>query len=113
MNKEEKKQELLKVATEHLPDSLKTIAFLEHQMDLMAAIILDLADVANAVDVFNEDQLKRLEVLKSLMSHSSVNFDDLDNPLQAYKLPACINQKYYTRLIQDRYLVAQMKAGIF
>ena len=82
-------------------------------MDLMAAIILDLADVANAVDAFNEDQLKRLEVLKSLMSHSSVNFDDLDNPLQAYKLPACINQKYYTRLIQDRYLVAQMKAGIF
>lgn len=113
MNKDEKKQELLKVATEYLPDSLKTIAFLEHQMDLMSAIILDLVEGINAEEVFNEDQLKRLESLKSLMIHSSVKFDEIDNPLQSYKIPACINQKYYTRLIQDRYLTAQMKAGIF
>ncbi len=107
---EKKRQELLKAASDRLPDPVHTIAFLEHQMDLMGRIILDLADNATGL---TEEQLERVLMLQELIDYSSVDFNNLKHPLQSYKIPKAVEQKAYTRLIQDRYLKAQQREGIF
>lgn len=107
---ESKKDELRMIASNQLEDPIIVIAYLEHQMDLMARIILDLAENVNSL---TEEQKQRVEMLKGLMNHSSIDFNDLDNPLHAYKIPKTIENKEYTRLVQYRYLQAQIKEGIF
>lgn len=103
------KQELLETAASMLPDPVKTIALLEHQIDLIGQIVLDLADDATLSEAAQE----RVIMLQLIMEHSSVDFEHIEEQLHAYKIPKAIEKKAYTRLIQERYLQAQIRAGVF
>jgi len=105
----DKKQELREVAASQMADPVITMAYLEHQMDLMGQLIIDLSDGVE----LPPEKAARLEMLKSVMQNSSVDFNDITNPLQSYKIPTMTEHKKQTRLIQYRYLQAQMREGLF
>lgn len=105
----DKKEELRKIAAELLPDPLITMAYVEHQIDLIGQLVIDLAET---VDLGPEQQ-KRVDMLKKLMQHSSIDFANITHQLQSYKIPKATEYKERTRSVQGRYLQAQIKEGIF
>lgn len=109
MNDEIKKKELRDTAAGMLPDIVITMAFVEHQMDLMAQILVDMAEDAN----LSPEKQERVEMLRGILVHSSINFEKITEPLEAYKIPKTIDYKLNTRQVQGRYLQAQVKAGLF
>jgi hypothetical protein len=109
MANSEKKKELEDIAKEMLPDPIIVIGYLEHQLDLTAQLIVDLAD---SITLTPEAQ-ERLDKLKSLLQHSSINFLDMESPLEAYKIPNAVALKQQTRKVQEKYLKAQIREGVF
>lgn len=108
----EKVQELRSIANNQLQDPVIIIGYLEHQVDLLGKLVLDLAQVVDQTKITPE-VAGRLTALNGLMAHSSVDFENITDPLQAYKLPTCIGVKSYTRRIQDQYLRAKLREGLF
>ena len=107
---EDKKRELRETAKNMLPDPIITIGYMEHYIDLIAQLVVDLAE--SGVELPKEAK-ERLEILKSILKYSSVDFNNLDDPLESYKLPKSEELKKYTRIVQKRYLVAQVREGVF
>jgi hypothetical protein len=103
------KEELRQTAASMLNDPVLIMAFVEHQMDLMGQLILDLAENAT----LTPEQQERVDMLKQIMQYSSIDFANISNILQAYKVPKTAENKQHTRMVQDRYLKAQMRAGVF
>lgn len=104
-----KKQELRDVAAGQMADPIITLAYIEHQMDLTSQLVIDLASKFD----LSPAEAERLEMLKSIMEHSSINFANIQDMLESYKVPKTKEHKKATRTIQIRYLLAQVKAGIF
>lgn len=111
---DDKKRELQEVTKKLLPDPIIVIGYMEHYIDLIAKIIIDLTDSLVESDIeLSQEAQDRLEKLKSILQYSSINFDDIDNPLEYYKIPKSEELKKYTRFVQKRYLDAQIREGIF
>lgn len=108
----DRKEELRKVAQDLLPDPIIVIGYLEHQLDLMAMLVKDLYTVVDETQLSDEAK-ERLAMLDQLLKFPSINFNDLDNPLEAYKIPKATELKGYTRKVQERYLKKQMQEGVF
>lgn len=106
---EDKKRELREIAKSMLPDPVIIIGYMEHYIDLIAQLVVDLAK--SGVELPPEAQ-ERLEKLKSMLQYSSIDFNNIDDPLESYKLPRSEELKKYTRTVQKRYLIAQMREGI-
>lgn len=106
---EDKKRELRETAKNMLPDPIIIIGYMEHYIDLIAKLVVDLAE--SGVELPPEAQ-ERLEKLKSMLQHSSIDFNNMDDPLESYKLPRSEELKKYTRTVQKRYLIAQMREGV-
>jgi hypothetical protein len=109
---EDKKHELRQIAEKSLPEVIVALGFTEHQIDLMGRLILDIVEGLDPASL-SPETVERVEMLKQLIYYSSVDFEDLSNPLQAYKIPKAIEVKEKTRDIQGRYLNAQLRAGVF
>lgn len=109
---ENRQKELIQVVTEHLPDTILLISHLEHQIDLLTIIIKDLSTIVDQTKITEKTQ-ERLTMLDGLLTNSSVNFDDLNNPLEAYKIPKTQELKNQTRKVQERYLKKQIDEGLF
>jgi hypothetical protein len=107
---ENKKEQLRLVAKEHLPDPIIVIGYLEHQLDLVSQLIVDLSESGVTL---SPEAIDRVEKMKVLLNYSSVNFEDIDNPLESYKLPNAEGLKKHTRKVQERYLNAQIREGVF
>lgn len=107
----ERKKELQDIAKSNLPDPIIILGFMEHQIDFMAKIIEDLVGVVDT-STLTEEQLGRITQLKEFLKASSVDFDDLSNPLQSYKLPKALQVKTETRDIQYRYITKQIDEGL-
>lgn len=111
MSVQSKKDEMQKAATGMLPDATITLGYLEHYVDLIGKLVSVLAhkEESNLTD----DEKKLLTSLDGFLTQSSIDFKDMTNPLQAYKIPKAIEAKQRTRMIQSMYLNAQIKEGIF
>lgn len=92
-----------------LADPMITMAYVEHQMDTIAKLVIDLAE---SQEITDPKVLERLSLLKQIMTHSSIDFDDLTNQFQNYKIPKTIEHKENTRKVSNRYLLAQLREGI-
>lgn len=106
---QDKKKALRDTAKDLLPDAVITMAYVEHQMDLMAALIVDLAESANLTG----PALERLTMLKEILQHSSIDFENLTHPLHSYKIPKTAEYKKDTRIVGMKYLQAQIREGVF
>lgn len=106
---EDIKKVLRETAKSELPDPIITLAYVEHQMDLMAQLIVDMAES----QTLSAEATERLNMLKQLLEHSSVDFANLADPLQAYKIPKAIEYKENTRDVSIRYLMAQIRERVF
>lgn len=106
----EKKQELINVVTDMLPDPIIIIGYLEHQIDLISKLIVDFADSGLTL---SPEATDRLNELKKLLEYSSINFENLDNPIESYKLPKAKELKSETRSVQGKYLKAKIREGTF
>jgi hypothetical protein len=106
----DKKVELQDIAKDNLPDPIIIIGLLEHQLDLMGQLIIDLAGDKSELSIEIQGRLDRLQ---GLLNYTSVNFEKIDDPMEAYKIPKATEIKGVTRKVQRRYLEAQMREGIF
>lgn len=111
MDTQEKKRELRKIAKEMLPESIVIIGYLEHFVDLIGKCVEDLSSIID-ISQLNEEQQFRLNKLKEFLQYSSVDFNNLNDPFEAYKLPSALQLKADTRNIQRRYLKAQQREGL-
>jgi hypothetical protein len=112
MDTKEKKRELRKVAEAMFPEPIIIIGYIEHYIDLMGKVIEDLSSVVDTSQLSPEQQ-ERLNKLKEFLQYSSVDFNNISDPLESYKLPSALQLKADTRNIQRRYLEAQLREGIF
>jgi predicted translin family RNA/ssDNA-binding protein len=112
MGKKEIRAELKETAKSQLPEEVITIALLEHYIDLVGTIVKDLSQIVDPAKVTPEMQSK-LDMLDGLLEHSSVDFANIENPMQAYKIPKAIETKAHTRTVQSRYLKRQIELGVF
>jgi hypothetical protein len=88
------------------------LGYMEHQQDLIGQLVLDLVAIADPAKI-TPDMQKRIEKLNDVMQHSSINFSDLENPLESYKIPDLIRIKQQIRLLQIEYLQALVREGVF
>lgn len=108
----DKKAELREIAKEQLPESIITIGYSEHQMDIVTMLVLDIVEELDPTN-FSDIMKKRIEMLKSIMAHTSIDFDNLDDTFQAYKVPKTIEYKANARKVNAKYLKAQLREGVF
>ena len=110
-NTESIKAALQKSANEMLPDTTVTLGYMEHYMDLIGKIVSSLAhkEASNLTD----EEKDLVEKLDSMLKYSSIDFDNLNDPLQSYKVPKAIEAKQRTRMVQRKYLQAQITKGVF
>lgn len=86
----------------------QVLGLFEHQVDLMAQLILDLASIADQTKLTSEMQ-ERINMLRAFMQNTSVDFSNLSDPFQSYRIPAAIESKARIRRIQEKYL--RLKLG--
>jgi len=93
---------------DNIGDPLNLISYLEHLIDLQSFIILKLSDAIEPtlLDIQTKELLGYLGQFNAL---SSVDWNDLDSPFQAYKIPVALEKKKYIRDIQKIYLDARLK----
>lgn len=103
-----RKEELTIAAASMLNDPTITMGLMEHQVDLIAKVVLALADKYP----LDEQDQQAVESLKSIMQFSSINFNNLDHPFESYKIPRVIEGKERTRMVQEKYLQAQLREGL-
>jgi len=89
-------------------DPLNLISYLEHLIDLNSHLILKLSETIDPT-LLDTQTLELLGYLRQFNTLSSVNFSDLNNPFEAYKLPVALSKKSYIRDIQRVYLNAKLK----
>jgi predicted translin family RNA/ssDNA-binding protein len=107
----DRKEELRDVVKDLLPEPVIALGYTEHQIDLMAVIIKELAALIDPANITPELQ-RKLDMLELLIAHSSVDFNNLDSPLEGYKIPGAVNLKAYTRQVQGKYLKKQLEEGL-
>lgn len=103
-----KKLELLveEVIERQVGNTAIILGYFEHQVDLLAKITKELSELVDQ-EKMSEDLKGRLATLDSLLEQSSVNFENIDSPLESYKLPGAVDKKRIMRDIQNRYLTAK------
>lgn len=106
MNK--RKEELAEAAASMLNEPIITMGLMEHQVDLIAKVVLALAEKYP----LDEQDQQTVESLKSVMRFSSINFNNLEHPFESYKIPKVIEGKERTRMVQEKYLQAQLREGL-
>lgn len=79
------------------------VAYLEHQVDLQGNIINELAKIVDSSKITPELQAL-LDINKQVLANSSVDFSNLESPLEAYKFPKVITNKAVIRKVQEKYL---------
>lgn len=108
----DKREQLREIAKNNLPDSVVMQGYAENQMDLIAQVVLDIIGTLDQ-STLSQDVLDRINFLKQIMEYSSIDFNNLNDPLQAYKIPMATKTKGLTRDIQSLYLNAQVREGLF
>lgn len=114
-SKEEEHERLKKIAESQLPPTIIILGYMEHQIDLTAKIVDDLVQVLEGAGLMTDapDQVKeRIQNLRALLDHTSVDFDNISDIMQSYKIPKAIQNKADTRVVQAQYIGAQVKSGI-
>jgi hypothetical protein len=86
------------------------LGYLEHQVDLLSKLVQDLAEIVDTTKITPEVQ-ERLDKLGEVMTNSSIDFDNLEDPMQSYKLPGTVATKGKLRDVQLRYLQAKANRG--
>lgn len=107
----QKKEELRDAAIMMLPETVVALGYIEHQMDLIGTITMMLVD--SFKDNMTDDQLAIVNMLRDVLKHSSIDFANINDQLQSYKIPKTIENKAAIRLVQEQYLLAQIREGIF
>lgn len=79
------------------------VAYLEHQVDLQGHIIREIAKIVDAEKITPELQAL-LDLNSRVLASSSVDFANLESPLEAYKFPNVIANKAIIRKVQEKYL---------
>lgn len=112
IQKEAKEKELLDAMMQRLPNVLLIQGYMEHQLDLMGKLIVDIYEQVGEENLSPEVK-GRLDSLRMIMEASSVDFDNIKDPMEAYKYPKAKGVKDQIRVEQARYLKAKVKFGIF
>lgn len=107
----EREKELQQIAASMLPSPMISTAYVEHQMDLISSLLMDLFARLDPESLTPDIQAK-LSYLQQAMTFSSVDFSNLSEPLQSYKLPAMIEKKWETRIVQNKYLLKLKTEGL-
>jgi hypothetical protein len=111
---EEQIKALREAIKNRLGDEIVILGLLEHQIDTSAKIIDMLATEIEASGITLSTELKDLlQMQKDFLQVSSVDFDNLQDQFQSYKIPKAIQQKSETRKAQNMYLQRQIDAGLF
>lgn len=101
-------QNLQEAVNEMLPDQNITMGLMEHQIDLLTMLIISLSENATLSD--KDKQI--VGYLKQLLPAISIDINNMDSPFESYKVPALLDGKRRTRIVQAQYLMAQARAGI-
>jgi hypothetical protein len=107
----ERKKELREIAKGMLPDPIISLAYVEHQIDLLNSLVLDLVTIVDQTKITTEMQDKINNLIET-MRYSSIDFDNLSSPFENYKIPSMIELKQHTRGVQKRYLKKQMEENL-
>lgn len=105
----DRQKELQTAAAKMLPDLTLTMGFMEHQIDLISQIAVGLAERNELSDTDRE----LVEILKTVLEFKSVDFSNMQHPMESYKIPKLIESKKRTRIVQMQYLQAQVREGMF
>lgn len=90
------------------------LGYLEHQVDLQGKMFSLLNQAVEDSGVVLPEELTSLMLEhEKIMEKSSINFDDLANPMEAYKLPKTVETKSIIRNVQVPYLKRKVSEGVF
>lgn len=104
---------LVSAARGALDDPIIIIGYLEHQLDLQGKILHTLAEEVKASGVQLSPALQTLlDLQNQFVSNSSVDFDNMTDQMQSYKIPRAIEKKARTRRVQMMYLLKQKEEGM-
>lgn len=105
---DDRKKELTETAAVMLGDTTITMGLMEHQVDLIGRIVLSIAEKYE----LDEDDKFAVDSLRNILKFSSIDFNNLEHPFESYKIPKVIEGKERTRLVQEKYLQAQLREGL-
>lgn len=109
---EDKREILRETAKDMLPDTVIALGFMEHQLDLIGQLVVDLLEIVDTTAEIDPAVRTRVDMLKGLLNYSSIDFNNLASPFQSYKIPKATEVKGITRQVQLRYLEAQQREGL-
>ena len=108
----EKDKQLEKLVQEAIEKEIggmiKLLGYMEHQLDLS---ILSHAYLLKRIPEEEKDDYTRMieQHINDIAELSSVDFDNLDSPLENYKLPKLKESKAVLRKLQPRYVYLSLK----
>ena len=109
MDKQAVQSQVIDTIKKEMGDPVFLVAYLEHQVDVLTNVVLHLAQAADPAVV--EAIQPQLDALQTIDASSSIDFDNLTSPTEAFKLPMMVHNKQMLRSIQGRYLQRLMETG--
>lgn len=111
MAKEQRKEELRQAAMEKMPSPIIVLAYMEHYLDLVGKLVKDLSTIVDETKITSEIQA-RLDLLDLVLAQSSIDFENLESPLESYKIPNTADIKHYVAKTRQRYMAIQAEEGL-
>lgn len=81
----------------------RIVSLLEYGIDLVSQTCLDLSRMVDQTKITPEIQ-GRLDALQLLLQYSSIDFDNINDPYNFWKIGLSAQSKQISREIQDLYL---------
>lgn len=102
MDIKEKIREYRQAVTERLPEAVVVIAYMEHQVDVLTKALNIL--YSKFSDQLTPEEQEVFDYVNQFLSASSVNFDNLQDPIELDKLQGAADYKNQVRVLQRRYI---------
>lgn len=111
MSQKERFAQIAQEKYEQLGSPVVVMAYLTHLIDLQNQVILDLASAVDQTKLSTEAK-ERLNLVEQVSHVSSVDFANVNDPMQAYKIPNAIALKTKSNILMQEYVTALAREGL-
>jgi hypothetical protein len=88
----------------------RSTSYLEYYNDILAHILIDIISCINSESITPSMQAK-IDILNTILEHSSIDINDISNPLEGYKVAGLIEVKDINKEIRQMYMNAILNSN--
>ena len=83
----------------------RSTSYLEYYNDIIAHVLMDMVSLIEPEKITPSIQAK-INILSAILEHSSINLNDISNPMEGYKVEGIIEMKDINHELRQLYMSA-------